>query len=49
MEPSSHKIKKFQGGTFRAQKIKKPTLKKFLIYREMELSSPKLRKLLYFF
>ena len=36
--------------TFRAQKVKKnPTLKTFLIFQEMELSSPKLKKLLHFF
>ena len=45
----SKKLLTFQEGTFRAQKIKKPTQKKFLIFREMELFSPKLKKLLYFF
>ena len=44
MELSSPKIKKFQEGTFRARQIKKTTLKKFLIIREMELSSPRFRK-----
>ena len=39
----------FQAGTFKAQKIKKSTLKKFLIFCQMELSSPKLKKILYFF
>ena len=41
MELSSPKIKKFQEVTFRARKIKNPALKKFLIFREMELSSSK--------
>ena len=38
------------GGTLQARKIKKkkPTPKKFLIFREIELSSSKLNKLLYF-
>ena len=35
--------------TFQARKLKKPTLKKkSQIFREMEISSPKLKKLLYF-
>ena len=41
MELSSPKIKKFQEVNFRARKIKNPALKKFLIFREMELSSSK--------
>ena len=53
MERSSPKLKKlliFQKVTFRAQEIKiKPTLKNFIIFWEMELSCPKLKKLLYFF
>ena len=48
MEFSSPKIKKIQEGTFRARKIKN-TLKKFLIFWGMELFSPKLKELLYFF
>ena len=35
------------GGNFPSSKNKKNTLKKFLIFREMELSSLKLKKLLY--
>ena len=38
----------FKEGTFLARKIKKTTLKKFLIFQEMELSSPKLRELFIF-
>ena len=50
MELSSPKIKNFQERTFQAQKKqKKPTMKKFLIFRETELFSPKLKKLLCFF
>ena len=49
MELFSPKNKNFHEGTFRAGKIKKNTLKKFLIFQEMELSSLKLKKLLYFF
>ena len=41
--------KKFQEGTFRAQEIEKKTLKKFLIFWEMELASPKFKKLFIFF
>ena len=37
----SPKIKKFQEGTFRAWKIKKSTLKRFLTFQEIGLSSPK--------
>ena len=49
MELSSLKNKKYQKGTFQAQKIiKKPTQRKFLIFGEMELFSVKLKKLLYF-
>ena len=44
MKLSSCKIKNIQKGTFRARKIKKSTLKKFLIFWEMELSSRKLKK-----
>lgn len=43
------KIKKIQEGTFRAQKLKNPTLKKSLTFWEIELSSLKLKKLLYCF
>ena len=39
----------FQKGTFRAQKVKKNILKKFIVFRETELSRLKLKKLLYFF
>ena len=49
MEFSSLKNKKFEEGTSELEKIKKPTLKKILIFREMELFSPKLKNLLYFF
>ena len=45
MELSSSKNKKFQEGTFRSGKIKEPPLKKLLIFRETELSSPKLKNL----
>ena len=38
----------FQEKAFPAQKMKKPILKVFLIFREMELSSTKLKKLLIF-
>ena len=39
----------FQEVTFRTQKMKKkPTLKKFIIFQEIELSSTKLKKLLIF-
>ena len=37
IELSRPKFKKFQEGTFCAQKTKKTTLKKFLIFQEMEL------------
>ena len=45
MELSSLKNKKNSGRNFRAQKI--TTLKKFLIFHEMELSSPRLKTFLY--
>ena len=48
MEFFSPKTKKFEEGTFRAQKIKKHTLKSSLIFQEIELSSPKLIKLIFF-
>ena len=49
MELSIPKIKNFQEGTFWAQKTKKkPFLEKIFIFQEMELSSLKLEKLLYF-
>ena len=48
MELFSSRIKKFQEGTFHAQKIKKTTLKKFLIIWEMEFSRLELEKLLIF-
>ena len=44
MQLSSPKNKKTQEETFRAQKIKKSTPKKFLTFREIELSSSKLKK-----
>ena len=37
----------FQEGTFQARKIKQLTLKKILIFWEIELFSNKLKKLLY--
>ena len=54
---SGTKLKKlviFEEGTFQPQKKKKKkkkksTQKKFLMFQEMEVSSLKLRKLLYFF
>ena len=61
MELSSPKLEKlliYQEQIFQAQKIKKATPKKFLIFcrknyfailQEMEPSSPKLKKLFYFF
>ena len=45
MQISSPKIKKFQEGNFQARKIKKHTL----VFKEMEVFSPKRKKLLYFF
>ena len=48
-ELSSLKNKKFQKGFFQARKVKKPTLKNFLIFREMELFCSQTKKLLYFF
>ena len=47
MELSSPKIK-LQEGHFQAEKNLKNTLKKFLIFQEVELSSPKLKKLYFF-
>lgn len=47
-ELPSPKIKKFQEETFGARKIKKHPFKNFLMFQEMELSSHKLKKLLYF-
>ena len=49
MEVSSPKTKKKTGGNFPSSKHKKPTLKEFLIFQEMALSSPKLKTLLVFF
>ena len=52
MKPFSPKLKKlliFQERTFQAQKIKRPTLKKFHVFLEMELFSHKIKILLYFF
>ena len=49
IELSRPKFKKFQEGTFHARKTKKPTLKKFLIFQEMELFCPKLKKFRIFF
>ena len=48
MQLSSPKNKKIQKETFPAQKIKKSTLKKFLTFRQIELSSSKLKKTLMF-
>ena len=48
MKVSSLKNQKFQEVTFQAQKLKKSNSEKFLVIREMELSSPKYKKLLYF-
>ena len=50
MELSSLKNKTFQKVTFQAQKIKeKNTLEKYLIFREMELSSFKLKNIFAFY
>ena len=49
MELFIPKTKEIQEGTSQVQKIKKPTLKEFLIFQEMAFSSPKLTKLLIFF
>ena len=46
MELSSLKNKKFKEGTFQAQKKTVP--EKFLIFREMELSSLNFKNFLYF-
>ena len=43
------KLPVLQEGAFHTRKIKKPTLKEFLIPGKMELSCTKLKKLLYFF
>ena len=52
MEPSSSKIKKFQEGTFQTRKMKNNFYiffkKVFLIFREMELSYLKIKKVLIF-
>ena len=46
---SSKKTSYISGKNFPSwRNKKKPTLKKFLIFQEIELSSPKLEKLLYF-
>ena len=45
MELSCLKFKKFQERIFRARKMRKSTMKKFLIYKEIELSSLNLKKL----
>ena len=42
------RLKKLQRETFRDQKVKKSTLKKFLILREMELPDPSFKNVLYF-
>ena len=44
MKLSSLKNKKLQEGTFRARKVKNPSLTKSFIFQEMELSSPILKK-----
>ena len=52
MKRSSPKLKKlfiFPDGNFPSQKIKKTALKKFLIFREMELLASRLKYFLYFF
>ena len=41
-------VLKFPEVTFRARKMKKPTLKKLLIVQEIKLFNPKLKKLLFF-
>ena len=51
MKLSSTELKEiliFQEETCRVQKIKKPTVKNIFVFRAMGLSSPKLKKLLYF-
>ena len=45
----SKKTSYISGKNFLSLQIKGPTLKKFLVFHEMEISSPKLKKLLYFF
>ena len=47
MEPPK-KLLIFQKVTFRVPKIKKPTLKKCLIFQKMQISRPKPKKLLIF-
>ena len=47
MELSGRKIK-LQKGTFRGRKTKKAYSEKFLIFQEMELFNPKIKKFLYF-
>ena len=44
MELSSPKIKKFQEATFRARKIKKSTLKKFLCLGKWNFLAPSLKE-----
>ena len=44
----SLKNKKLLEETFQAQEIKKPTLKEFLVFQEIELSSLKPKNILYF-
>ena len=48
MKLSSPKVKIFLKGTFWARNVEKTILKKFLIFWEMELFSPKLKKLIFF-
>ena len=45
---SKNNILYFRKELSELKKFKKPTLKKFLMFREMQLSSPKLKKLLIF-
>ena len=47
MKLSCRKNKRIHEGIFWAQKIKNPTLKKFIILPEIELSCFKLKNLLY--
>ena len=45
----SKKTSYISGKNFLSLQIKGPTLKKFIVFHEMKISSPKLKKLLYFF
>ena len=48
MEPPKNFLIFKEDGIFQARKIKKNTLSKFFVFREIELSNPKLKKLLHF-